>query len=91
MGYENKVLQLEQSIHDALQAAVLKYGKESQFCGEPVLKVPYGDYSFNLQGNRYLAEVGRDNLIDNTGNTYYYSVLSLDQIAAVADYLIKKK
>tara|TARA_Y100000389_G_scaffold203324_1_gene251404 strand:+ start:1364 stop:1519 length:156 start_codon:yes stop_codon:yes gene_type:complete len=45
---------------------------------------------FNLEGSRYLTNVTKNCLVDNSGYEYNFYVLDIEQLCEIADYVQKK-
>ena len=79
---------LEQEVANKIDKLIQKKGVKSKHRGESekVLKVK-GDQQFNLDGGRYLTEITKTELIDNSGYSYQHSCLTLDELCEVVDSL----
>ena len=54
------------------------------------LKITDEEFMFNLDGGRYLTEITRNELVDNSGYTYSFYELEYENLMLVTDYLIEK-
>ena len=82
--FRRKYLNLKQEVASEIASLIRQHGEDSKHRGERVLKVKDGQ-QFNLDGGRYLTEVGSRELIDNLGYSYNYDVLALDQLCEIVD------
>lgn len=82
--FRRKYLNLKQEVASEIASLIRQHGEDSKHRGKRVLKVKDGQ-QFNLDGGRYLTEVGSTELIDNLGYSYNYDVLDLDQLCEIVD------
>ncbi len=93
---ENFIDKLD-ALTDEVEAAISKLirakGVESRFRSDKCLKVENDDFMFNLDGGRYLVEVLFDEcsveFLDNSGYSYHYSVLDIEDYLKLVDYLVE--
>lgn len=84
-NFVNKYHNLRQQVTSEIASLIRQHGEESRHRNEQVLKIKSDELQFNLDGNRYLTEIGSTELIDNYGNSYNYSVLPLEQLCEIVD------
>jgi hypothetical protein len=75
-------VETQQSIIDKVK----QIGVESENFSFKVIKVD-DELAFNLDGKRYLTEIGQDNLVDSAGQLYNYGSLDHEQLAELADWV----
>jgi hypothetical protein len=84
--FTQKRKELEKEIVAKIEKLILKKGVKSTHKNCLVLKVKDNE-QFNLDGGRYLTEIGIDGLVDCNGYSYDHSILSLEQLCEVVDNL----
>ena len=82
--FRRKHLTLEQELQEEITRLIDKKGKASKTRSCSVLKVK-SDQQFNLDGGRYLVEISKSELIDNSGYGYHFSCLTLEQLCEIVD------
>ncbi len=84
--FRRKYIDLEREVSDEISELIDKKGVESKHrgSGTKVLKVK-ADQQFNLDGDRYLTEITKTELIDNGGYAYQFSSLALDELCEAVD------
>ena len=91
MNYEQK---LDSLINEALNKIFdlidVSEDFSAHFSHTQCLKITVDTFMFNLEGNRYLTEITRNELVDNSGYTYSFFNLEADQLVTLSDYLIEK-
>lgn len=87
MKYAQQLANLETFIVNHIVVAIQRQGEESKHSSTRVIKITNDDLMFNLSGGRYLTEISENNLIDNSGYTYDYNAITLEQLAEIADSL----
>lgn len=87
--FTNKYRSLSQEVRSRVEQLIDKKGVESDNISGRVLKVKNDDLQFNLAGGRYLTEIGREVLIDNSGYQYGFDVLTLEELCEVVDSFVK--
>mgnify|MGYP000446911212 CR=1 FL=1 len=85
-SFQEELQNLYEKIRLFIIEQVAEKGVESKFSNKVVIKVD-DDRSFNLDGERYLEEVGQHELFDNQGYAYNFSELSYDDLTDLADYI----
>ena len=95
-NFSQKLDDLLQQAEKKLIEKLRKSKTKSDFRNQNCLKVTDEIFMFNLDGNRYLAEIifaGKDEieLVDNNGYSYAHFVLSTSAFLKVADHLLGKK
>ncbi len=80
MTYTEKL----ESFYEAVRLSIIKNIRLKG--SDNTIKVD-DERSFNIQGGRWLEKVSEDELIDNEGYSYSYSVLSYEDLCNLADYL----
>lgn len=77
------------TLWEQMRASLIKkikeIGVESKDYNFKVIKVD-DERAFNLDGDKYLVEIGKDNLIDNEGYLYSYGQLDHEQLAELTDW-----
>lgn len=86
MNFTEKLDNLYEEVRLSIIANVSTKGDTSKHCNDNVVEVD-SDRSFNLDGKRWLDEVGDNFLIDDYGHRYEYSVLSYEDLCDLADFL----
>lgn len=81
----SKYHNLRQQATSEIASLIRQRGEDSRHRGERVLKIRKDELQFNLDGNRYLEEIGSTELIDNQGYSYNYDALTLDQLCEIVD------
>lgn len=85
--FRRKHLTLEQELQEEITKLIDKKGKASKtrtWQSGSVLKVK-SDQQFNLDGGRYLVEISKSELVDNSGYGYHFSCLTLEQLCEIVD------
>lgn len=86
INYSAKNRQLRKEIEIKIQNKILRKGVKSDFKSDNVLKVK--ENQFNLDGGRYLVEVGYNELIDSNGYNYAFDVLGTEEFCQLADEIL---
>jgi len=84
MKFLEKISILNEEIKSKIVELIEVHGVESEFNNEKVIKVK-DEQMFNLDGDGYLVEISKDNLIDSSGYNYSYECLSLEMLAEIID------
>lgn len=79
-------LRAEQSIEKAIK----ERGVESKWMHETVIPITENEFNFNMDGDRYLAEISYDKLIDSSGYDYEWGMLAEFEICRLADHITPK-
>jgi len=85
-NWANKLDNLWVDTQQAIIDKVKQIGVESEHNNFLVIKVN-DENAFNLDGDRYLAELGRISIYDNLGHQYNYGTLNHEQLAQLADWV----
>ena len=68
-----------------------EYGRDSDHTNYKCLKVIDNQFTFKLGDNKYLSEINKYNLVDNTGYSYNYGVLDTQDLMRLIDYYMKNR
>jgi len=85
--FREKVRVLKEKMISEIKRVAKTKSIKSAFSDENVITIRNKNLWFNLAANHYLIELGEENLIDDMGYRYDYSVLSLEQLSLLADYV----
>ena len=90
MNYGNKLSQLMNEGIKEIQSLIQTSSDFSDHVSTTqCLKIIDDEFMLNLEGGRYLTEITSEELIDNSGYQYNYSVLETEQLLKLFDYLIE--
>jgi hypothetical protein len=88
ISYEQKLNNFTKDVIAKLVKKATKSKKPSKhLCNTSAIEVPIA-VGFNLDGGRYLDEITPTQLVDNSGYTYQFHVLTTEQLCEVLDALI---
>ena len=92
MGQYGQII--ENTIQQALAEVfniIDEKGVDSEHVGHTkCLRVEEEEFNFNLEGGRYLTEITREELIDNSGYHYNFFVLDTEDLINLLDHLIEE-
>ena len=89
--YGQKVENLIQEALATVFSIIDKKGVDSEHKGHTkCLRVEEEEFNFNLEGGRYLTEITREEIIDNSGYHYNFVVLDTEELINLLDHLIEK-
>ena len=89
MNYQEQLEDLFNSAVLDVVTLISRKGEESDHTSDKCLKIKDDELMYNLDGGRYLTEVHRTNLVDNSGYMYSFSALETEKFMEVADHLIE--
>jgi hypothetical protein len=89
--FQTKHKDLSREVNRKITTLIAKHGVESAFQNEKVLKVTQERLQFTLDGSHYLTEISNEELIDQSGYTYSYDVLTLEQLCELVDFFLEFK
>ena len=88
LSYEQKLNNFTKEVVAKLVNKATKSKKPSKHqCNTTAIEVPIA-VGFNLDGGRYLDEITPNELVDNRGYSYQFSVLNTEQLCEVLDALM---
>jgi hypothetical protein len=88
--FEKQLNDLQDKAINVVRDIINRKGVSSKHNSEKCLRVTDDDHMHNLEGSRYLTEINSNSLVDSQGYEYNYSVLSIEDLLSVIDYLIIK-
>jgi hypothetical protein len=90
MKYTKELQRLITKALKEIEELLLKSKTKSKFSNENCLRITNNRFKFNLLPNRYLSEIVQDNLVDNEGYRYFFTVLNITDLFLLVDYLKNK-
>ena len=93
MNFTDKFNSLELEVTNSILKSVNKSKIESSFSRFKAIKIKTDVLMFNLeQGNYvpYVVEVTENGLVSDSGNNYFFSSISLQNLCQLADYCKSK-
>lgn len=85
--YTEQLEDLYEKARVTINEKIRKSKDKSKSYSVKVIKITDEQLMFNLEGGRYLTEISEENLIDNQGYLYNYSVLPYEDFMELADWV----